>query len=132
MKYSAKQYAKALFESLESTDHKDHDKVLDNFVKVLAENNDLRVSEEVASEFHKLELAQKGIKQGEVVTAHPISSNTEKEIVDEVNKLIKGKVELKKKIDEGLIGGVVVRVDDLEIDASVKNTLEQLKNNLIK
>lgn len=132
MKYSAKQYAKALFESLESTDHKDQDKVLDNFANVLSENNDLRLFEAIAEEFHKLELAAKGMKQAEVISAHAISGHMEKEILDEVNKLVKGKAELKKKIDEDLIGGVVIRVDDLEIDASVRNSLLQLKSNLIK
>jgi F0F1-type ATP synthase delta subunit len=39
-------------------------------------------------------------------------------------------VELKKKIDENVIGGVVVKVDDQMLDASVKNNLAQLKKEL--
>ena len=130
MKYSAKQYALALFESLAETDPKDSGTVLDNFVKVLAENNDLRLFDEISEEFHKLELNKKGIKQVEVTSAHPLTHENEKEILHELNKLVKGEYELKKKVDENLIGGVVIRMDDKMIDASVKNNLEQLKNNL--
>jgi F-type H+-transporting ATPase subunit delta len=132
MKYSAKNYAQALFDSLSESNPKDHDAVLDNFVKLLAENNDLRMFDDISQEFHKLDLAKKGIKQVEVSTAHPISHDTEKEIIKELNKLVKGDFELKKKIDEQLLGGVVIQMDDQVLDASIKNNLEQLKQDLTK
>ena len=130
MKYSPKQYAQALIDSLSDTDPKDTNQVLDNFVKVLAKNNDVRMFEEITAEFHKLELAKKGIKQVEITSAHLISHATEAEIVGQLNKLAKYDIEVKKKIDEQLIGGVVIRMDDQILDASVKNSLEQLKESL--
>ena len=130
MKIAAKDYAKALIEIIEQTNPKDQDMVLDNFVQVLTENNDIRLFDEIADEFHKQELAKKGIKQIEVTSAHPINKANEQEIIHELNKLVKGNYELKKEIDEKLIGGVVIRMDDQMIDASVKNNLEQLKNEL--
>lgn len=132
MKFSAKQYAQALMDSLESVGPKDQDRVLDNFAKVLAENNDLRMYEAIEEEFHKLELQKKGIKQVEITSARPLSHQNEKEIIEELNQLVKGKVELKKKVDEQLIGGVVIQMEDQIIDVSVKNQLDQLKNNLSK
>ncbi len=130
MKFSAKQYAKALMDAIQETNPKDQDKVLDNFAKILADNNDLRLYDQIAEEFHKLDLAKQGIKQVEVKSAHPLSRENEKAIVDELNKLVKGKIELKKEVDERLIGGVLIQMEDQVIDASVKNQLEQLKNNL--
>jgi F-type H+-transporting ATPase subunit delta len=130
MKFTAKQYAQALLESLEATAPADTDKVLDNFVATIAENNDFKLYEEIISEFHKLDLAKKGVKQADVSSAHPLNSENEKQIVEALNDYVKGKVELKKQIDESLIGGVVVRMDDVLIDASVKNSLEQLKKDL--
>jgi F-type H+-transporting ATPase subunit delta len=130
MKFSAKQYAEALMDSLNDTDPKDNDKILDNFVSVLAANNDLRLFDEIASEFHKLELAKKGIKEVEVTSAHPLNKENELQILHELNKLAKGNYEIKKKIDEQILGGVVIRLDDKMLDASVKNDLEQLKKDL--
>ena len=103
MKYSPKQYAQALMDSLESVGPKDQEKVLDNFAQILAENNDLRLFESIAEQYHKLELAKKGIKQLEVMSAHPISRENEQQIIEELNKLVKGKVEIKKTTDESLI-----------------------------
>ena len=130
MKFSAKQYATALIDSLEDTNPKDQEKVLDNFVKVLAEHNDLRLFDQIEQEFHKLDLASKGIRQVDVKSAHPLNKENEKAIIEQLNKLVKGKVELKKEVDERLIGGVVIRMEDQVIDASVKNQLEQLKGTL--
>ncbi len=132
MKYLAKQYAQALIEALESASPKDQEVILDNFVKVLADNNDLRLFEQIAEEFHKLELAQKGIKQVEVTTAHPLNKENEQAIIHELNKLVKGNLQLKKKVDESVIGGVVIRLEDQMLDASLKHNLEQLRKDLIQ
>ena len=117
-------------DSLSETDPKHSDQVLDNFVKILAENNDVRLFEEISDEFHKLELAKKGIRQVEVTSAHPLNRENEHEIIEQLNKLAKTKVEVRKKIDEQLIGGVIIRLDDQLLDASVKNNLQQLKKTL--
>lgn len=130
MKFTAKQYAAALFESLHSTISKDHDKVLDNFVKLLGENGDLKMHPEIEAEYQRIDLKSKGTTLANVTTAHNLSKEAEKDLIKELNTLIKGKVELKKKIDEGLIGGVVVQMEDTIIDASVKKSLENLKTNL--
>ncbi|HYC79581.1 MAG TPA: ATP synthase F1 subunit delta [Candidatus Binatia bacterium] len=130
MKLTAQQYARTLFETLQDTADKDHDKVLDNFIEALAINNDTSLFEEIMSEFEKLDKAKKGIKVAEVISAKPLTPHTEKEIVEHLNKMVNGKVELKKKIDENLLGGVVIKMDDTLIDGSVKKSLEELKQDL--
>ena len=130
MKFSARQYAQALYEAVASTSSKDLNQVLDNFVKVLVENNDLRLFDEIAKEFHKTELKSKGVTEAEVISARPLNAENEKQILDVLNEYVKGKVELRNNLDENLVGGVVIQVDDLMIDASVKNGLEQLRNEL--
>jgi F-type H+-transporting ATPase subunit delta len=130
MRFSAKQYAQALYDSLEGTDPKEVDLVLNNFVEVLVLNGDVKLFPEIETEFHRLELAKKGITLAEVTTAHPLTKENERNIISELNKLIKGDVKLKKKIDENIVGGVVIRMEDQMIDASVKNELDQLKKDL--
>jgi F-type H+-transporting ATPase subunit delta len=130
MKVTPKQYAEALLESLENVSAKDQDLVVNNFAQVLADNNDLRLFEQIAEEFHKLELKKKNVQLVELTSARPLSRENERDILDKLNKMVKGDIELKKKIDEKLIGGVVIRMEDKIIDASTKNSLEQLKNNL--
>lgn len=130
MRYTAKQYAQALMEALERSGPNDTNQILDNFAKTLAENNDTRQFESIAEEFHKLELEKKGMKLAEVTTAREMNHETEKQVIETLNRVMKTDVELKKKVDAGLIGGCVIRVEDTVIDASIRNSLEELRNKL--
>jgi F-type H+-transporting ATPase subunit delta len=130
MKLTPNQYAKTLYESLQDTSVKDHDKVLDNFVEALALNNDTKLFEQIVEEYEKLEKGAKGIKIAEVTSAKPLEKSAEKEIIEHLNQMIQGKVELKKKIDEKILGGVIVKMEDTLIDASVKKSLDELKDEL--
>jgi F-type H+-transporting ATPase subunit delta len=125
----AQDYAKALYESIHEVRPEDQDKVLDNMVKILAQNGDLGLFDQIEEEYKRLESGSQGIRQVEVSSAHPIHS---KELIKDLNKIVGDKVQIKEKIDEDLIGGVVVRVDDTLIDASVKNSLKHLKNVIAK
>ncbi len=128
MKITSQQYAQALMDAVNETNPKDYDKVLDNFVKILSQNNDLAKYEEIEAAFRKLKLSAEGIKEAEITIAKDIEINHA--IIKELNQAVGNKLEIKKKVDESLIGGVVVRVDDTLIDASVKTQLSNLNNSL--
>lgn len=128
MKITPTQYAQALMDAISETAAKDHDKVLDNFVKILAENGDLGKYDEIDAQFRRLKLSSEGIKEAEVTVAKDFQVN--QQIINEINKAVAGKLEIKKKVDDSIIGGVVVRVDDTLIDASVKNHLNNLNQEL--
>jgi F-type H+-transporting ATPase subunit delta len=128
MKISPQQYAQALLEAVSETSAKDHDIVLDRFVMVLKQNGDLEKYSEIEAEYKKLRLQNQGIKQAEVTFARDIELN--QGLLNELNKIVSGKAEFKKKIDDNLIGGLVVKVDDTLLDASVKTQLENLNQQL--
>lgn len=130
MKFSAKQYAQALLEGIESTDPMDQEKVLDNFVALLSQNNDVKLLDQIIEEFEKLRKEQEGVKIAETFSKHELGRTESHLIVEHLNTVVKSDVELKKRIDESLIGGVVVRVDDQILDASINNSLKQLKDEL--
>ena len=130
MHFSPRHYAQALADSLEGTDPKDIDLILNNFTEILAANGDVGKFKEIEGEFEKLTLERKGVKLANVTSAHPLSEKTERDIVHELNKIVKGDLELKKKIDQKILGGVVIRMDDQLIDASVKGSLNSLKEEL--
>jgi F-type H+-transporting ATPase subunit delta len=123
-KLTSTQYAEALYDAVNQTADKDHDKVLDNFVKILATNGDLAKHTEIEAEYHRMK--EKGIKQAEVTFAKEHNPK----ILNDLNKVVAGKVEFKTKLDEGIVGGVIVRVDDTLIDASIKTQLNNLNQSL--
>ena len=128
MKITSQQYASALLDAVHQTAEKDHNLVLDNFVKVLAKNGDLSKYQEIENEYKILEMQGKGITSAEVTLAREVEVNSV--LMDSLNKVVSGKVEIRKKIDESIIGGVVLRVDDMLIDASVRGQLDKLNQTL--
>lgn len=128
MRFSHQQYAVALYESLHEVSHKDHDRVIANFIEILKSNGDLREYEKIIEMFEAHDREQKGIKQVELTTAHPVEAS--RTIIHELNQIVGKDIELKQKVDEKLIGGVVVKVDDTMIDGSVKGQLQRLRKDL--
>ncbi len=126
MKLSPKQYAEALFEAAAETAPKDLDIILDRFVKILQANGDLGKFPEIEAEYKNIERGQSGISEGKVTLAMEHNAK----ILNDLNKVVSGKAEYNTKIDGGLVGGIVVRVDDTLIDGSVKTMLAQLKTDL--
>ena len=130
MRYTPKQYAQALYEALHDTKDADHDKILDNFANLLAKAGDLGKFSEIEEAFVEHEKTVKGIKTAEVTAARKLSDSEQDNLVHELNDYLGSKVELKHKIDKGIIGGVIIKVDDTLLDASVKTHLNNLNQSL--
>ena len=127
---TAEQYAETLFSVLQETKPKDQDHILDSFVRVLSENNDIHLYDAIEAAYRKLANVKDGITDVEITTAHSAKINSE--LLDGLNEIIGNKPHITYKTDESLIGGVVIRSGDTLIDGSVKHALEQLKKNIIQ
>ena len=71
------------------------------------------------------------VKDGIVYSVNPLDQNQMLKIENAISVKLNCKVELVNVIDEKLIGGVKVQVEDKIFDGSIKNRLENLKNTLI-
>lgn len=136
MKYSAKQYAVALYESVKGKSKKEAEKAIDNFFALLKNRNELSSVEKIAEEFEKYSLRQEGVLSGEIVVAHKISEEAKKEIAKKIiHKLSDKKIKelnFKERADKELIGGFKIKVEDILVDASIGGLLNKMKRELIK
>ena len=128
MRYTNLQYAQALYASLQDTNPKDYDQVIENFIAILKANGDLGAYEEIIAVYERYDKEQRGIKEVEVTAAMPTSVN--KSLLNELNEIVGKNIEVKQKIDANIIGGVIIKVDDALIDGSVKRQLENLEDSL--
>ena len=74
--------------------------------------------------------AMKNIQAATVKTASPLNDDSRSKILAEVAKLHNGEVELKEIVDPEILGGFILRMDDREIDASIKRQLKNLGRKL--
>jgi len=128
MAYSVTQYAQALYDSLENTKSGDHDTVIDNLVVILKRNNDLGKFHGIVAAFERIDSHKRGVTRAEITTAREVK--LDKTVFDTLNKVAGQKVEVQQTVDDSLIGGVVIRMDDTLIDASIKGQLKNLKKSL--
>lgn len=85
----------------------------------------------LAAEFRRLDNAYQGITLAVATSASPLSSDEVQAVVERLEQLTAGRVELEVKVDPSLLGGLVVRVGDQLIDGSVRSRLERLRNQLV-
>ncbi|MEM6514894.1 MAG: ATP synthase F1 subunit delta [Bacteroidota bacterium] len=93
----------------------------------LIENNRISILGTVANQYIKLYDELKGVQVATVTTAVPLDSALEKKVMAKVKELTGKNAELKKIVDEDILGGFILRVGDTQYDASVANKLEKLK-----
>jgi F-type H+-transporting ATPase subunit delta len=73
----------------------------------------------------------KNIRTATLITAAPVNDSIKKKLIDLVKETYQAEIELVEKIDEKIIGGFILRVDDQQFDASVHTRLAQIKQEFL-
>lgn len=101
-----------------------------NLLAVLVEHDRISSVHEVVAEYHKELQERLGVYQAEITTARKLGPDDATALLEQVGKLTKGKVEASFKLDESILGGVVVRIGSTVYDGSVLGRIERLKEEL--
>ena len=102
-----------------------------NMVKLCAENGRLDVLPEIAEIYEELKAEEQSSVVAEVTSAYALSDEQKSSIAAALKKRLDREVSIVDKVDESLIGGVVIRAGDLVIDGSAIRRLETLGNKLM-
>ena len=68
--------------------------------------------------------------EAEVVTSEPLSQALEEKLRAKLAAKSGKEVVINKKVDKSMIGGIIVRFDDREIDASLRKRLDDLRKSI--
>lgn len=94
---------------------------------VLAINRRLAALPGVARDFATLMAAHRGEVTAEVTSARPLGAAGKDKLEDKLKAIAGSKVRIETKVDERLIGGLVVRLGSRMIDTSVATRLAGLE-----
>ncbi|GIW20542.1 MAG: hypothetical protein KatS3mg065_0838 [Chloroflexota bacterium] len=100
-------------------------------VALLVERRRVDTLPRVAEAFRQLLLARRGIVEAEVVSAAPLTAAEATALRERLEGLVGRSVELRTRVDPGLLGGLMVRIGDRLYDASVRGRLERLRTQLV-
>jgi F-type H+-transporting ATPase subunit delta len=97
-----------------------------NFVRLLAENGRLSLLPEISAQFERLKANLEKKIDVDLTTAFPLDKTLQEKLVKALGTKLGREVKLTSQVDKSIIGGVVVRSDDLVIDGSIRARLAKL------
>ena len=98
-----------------------------NFLEALIERQRMPVVFRIRVEFEALYDAENKLLPVQITSAVALDEKTVRSIGDRISERTGQKVELSSSVDPELIGGIVLRVGNVILDASIRNRLNQLR-----
>ena len=103
-----------------------------SIITLLSNNRRLHLLPAVAEHFISSYQKSQGKITALVTSAIALDEPTIKEVLNKAKHMTSFQVELKNEIDPSIIGGFILNVGDLQVNASIANQLNTLKNTLTK
>ena len=104
-------------------------KLTNSFIKIITSKKREAILDSVAKSFISLYKEKKNIISAKLVTATAIDNETREEVLDFIKKKGHKNVDLQEKIDKSIIGGAIINIGNKQIDASVSNKINEMKQN---
>lgn len=104
----------------------------DRFIRFVLEGDREKDIQFMAAAYITLYRKQKNITRGKLITAAPVSPDTEKKMKQMVESRTQGTVEFQTEIDPEIIGGFILEYDTYRMDASVQSQLRNILTQLKK
>jgi F-type H+-transporting ATPase subunit delta len=105
----------------------DADVHLVNFLRLLIENHRMPVIFRACQEYEKLWREENRMLPVEITSAIELDPATTESVGRRIGERAGRKVMLAVKVDPDILGGIVVRIGNSILDASIRNRLEQLR-----
>ncbi len=105
--------------------------LLIHFLKVLIEKKRFRELVLIQKKFRRLFEKKQGVQEVEAVTASELQQDQELKLKSMLKNKLRAEIRLVKKTDPNLIGGLILRFDGNEINASYRARLDEIKQSLL-
>ena len=104
-----------------------------SLINILIANKRASLLGSVAKSYVDIYNDQQGVKAATVITAVPLTPEMETKVLAKVKELTgSDKVTLNSEIDSDIIGGFILRMGDIQYNASIANQLGNLKREFSK
>lgn len=103
-----------------------------NLFSVLARNNRIEALEKVVESFISLYNEVNNIKMAHVTSAIELTPVVEEKLLKKISALTHSKITLINTVDASLLGGFILRIGDMQYDASISGKLNSLNQKFSK
>jgi len=123
--FSTKEKQEALGRVLEGADE-----ILINFLSLLIENHRMPVIFRIRQEYERLWEEENRTLPVQITSAIALDEATTESLGKTIGERAGRKVTLAARVDPDILGGIVIRVGNSILDASIRNRLEQLRRHV--
>lgn len=102
-----------------------------NLALLLLRRGRTTLGPQIAQAYQEILDAEKGIVHALVTTAVPLSDAERHEVEQKLLQIAGGPVVMQTEVDDGIIGGLIVRIGDRLIDGSTRSRLVALRQRLV-
>jgi len=103
-----------------------------DIIRVLVENKRIELLQDVADQYIILYEQLKQEDVAEVTTAIVLDKALEKKVLQKLKAITGNTVSLNNTIDESILGGFILRIGDIQYNASIASKLENLRREFSK
>jgi F-type H+-transporting ATPase subunit delta len=103
---------------------------LENFLQALIERHRMPAIFRIRSDFDGLWEQERRLLPVHVTSAVQLDESVVNSIGERIGGQVEREVEISSEVDPGIIGGIVLRVGNVILDASIKSRLEQLRKQV--
>lgn len=96
-------------------------------INLLIDNNRLDILDEVAKKYTIIFDKLKGKEIAKITTAIPLNSELNNQVLDKVKEITGKQASIENIINPDILGGFILRIGDIQYDASIANKLQSLK-----
>ena len=102
----------------------------ENFLGLLAEKHRMPAIFRVRSHYDELWAEENKRLEVRVTSAVPLDDSIVKTVGDEIERQTDRKIDLEADVDEDILGGLVLRVGNMVLDASLREKLNRLRKEV--
>ena len=106
------------------------DEIFLNFLALLIENHRMPVIFRIRDEYARLWDVENRTLPVEITSAIPLDEQTTESLGAAIGERAGRRVTLAARVDPDILGGIVLRVGNSILDASIRNRLEQLRRHV--
>ena len=108
----------------------DANPALSNFLQALIERHRMPAIFRIREEFSSLFDVERKLLPVQITSAVTLDDETVQGLGRRIGQQVDREIEISASVDPDIIGGIVLRVGNVILDASIKNRLEQLRKQV--
>lgn len=130
--FTPRQYAKALFEALEESPAEKKEHIVTDFARMIVLDGARKKLPEIIRIWDDISKEKGKSFDVSLTTREKLTEKEEKMWKEKIQKLLGGELRFSAHADESLIGGVIIKLNDMVYDASLKSQVHALAEHLRK